>query len=82
MMEEDVKDDSEKKMVVFSFKADSKEAVLLSDRKEKTFQFLKQASQLPIELQMMLCNMAFGLGDTIVKHQHSEAGFRKFAKDK
>ena len=42
--------------------------------------FFSLASQLPMELQMVLCNRVFGLEGSIIKQIHSEKGFKKFVK--
>lgn len=51
----------------------------MSQRKQKTKHFFKLASRLPMDLQMVLCNRAIGLGDSVVKGECSEQGFVKFA---
>lgn len=56
-----------------------------SDGKEKEKEnrarkFFSIALQLPMDLQMVLCNRVFGLEDSIIKAFRSEKGFRKFAK--
>lgn len=48
--------------------------------RSKTKRFLEVAMRLPLDLQMVLCNRAIGLGHSIVKRVHSEKGFKKFAE--
>lgn len=43
--------------------------------------FFSLAAQLPLDLQMVLCNRTFRLRTSIIKKTHSEEGFKKFAKE-
>lgn len=47
--------------------------------KEKEVKFFVLISRLPLDLQMVLCNRVFDLGHSIIKRNHSEKGFIKFA---
>ena len=46
----------------------------------KTSRFLRIAVQLPMELQMVLCNRLFGSGKDHVLTNHSEPAFKKLAR--
>ena len=45
------------------------------EARSKTGRFLSIASRLPLELQMMLCNRAYGLAKSSIVHQDSEPAF-------
>lgn len=50
------------------------------ENQPKASRFFALAAQLPMDLQMVLCNRVFGSGGSTIKRFHSEKGFRKFAK--
>ena len=52
----------------------------LSIFKERAVRFFKIAQCLPMELEMVLCNRAFGAGKNSVLTQHSEPAFKKLGK--
>lgn len=49
--------------------------------KDKTFRFFKIAMRLPMELQMMLCNILFDYGKDVILTKDSEPAFRSLAKE-
>lgn len=49
-------------------------------KKQKARRFFRVAAILPMELQMILCTFAAGLYGTIIKREHSEAGFLDLAR--
>lgn len=44
----------------------------------KTLRFFKITTKLPMEMQMLVCNKVYGLGNSIVKKKYSDLGFIKF----
>lgn len=48
----------------------------------RTHKFYSLASRLPMDLQMILCNRVFGLGDSTIKAVHVEKGFKLVIKAK
>lgn len=54
---------------------------LADETRAKAHKFFSLALQLPMDLQVVLCNRVFGIEDSVIKSTHSERGFRKFAKE-
>lgn len=50
------------------------------EKRAKAKRFFSLTTQLPMDLQMVLCNRVFGFQDLFIKISTSEKGFRKFAK--
>jgi len=48
---------------------------------EKTNRFMRMAFRLPMELQMMLCNILFDYGKDVILTKDSEPAFRGLARD-
>jgi len=55
-------------------------AIFTDTATNKMVRFFHMAQKLPMELQMMLCNRAFGSMKDFVSTQHSEPAFRHLAK--
>lgn len=50
------------------------------EKRIKAQKFFELALRLPMDLQMVLCNRAFGVDASIIKKIYSEKGFKEFAK--
>lgn len=52
-----------------------------NEKRVKAHRFFSLATQLPMDLQMVLCNRAFGLETSVIRRIHYEEGFKKLAKE-
>lgn len=59
---------------------EEEEEMKSNEERAKAQRFFKLAALLPMDLQMVLCNRVFHLSSFIIRRNHSEKGFKKFAK--